>query len=62
MHFVFPAGAVSGLTIEEMVDVAADPGPLRFTSPEEPEVHIFVLSTRFLERRLSCVLFESVAL
>ena len=36
-HFVFP---VSGLTIEEMVDEAAEPGPLRLTRVLLLEVHI----------------------
>ena len=39
-HFVFPAAPVSGLTIEEMVDAADEPGPLRFTSVFEEEEHI----------------------
>jgi hypothetical protein len=40
MHFVFPAAPPSGFTIEEMVEEAAEPGPLRFTSWEVEEVHI----------------------
>lgn len=42
MHFVFPALPPSGFTIEEIVEEAAEPGPLRFTSWEE-EVHILNL-------------------
>jgi hypothetical protein len=41
-HFVFPALPLSGFTIEEMVDAALEPGPLRFTGVvEDEEVHIF---------------------
>jgi hypothetical protein len=40
MHFVFPAAPPSGFTIEEMVEEAAEPGPLRLTSWEVEEVHI----------------------
>jgi len=39
-HFVFPAPA-SPLTREEIVEEAAEPGPLRFTSWDVVEVHIF---------------------
>jgi hypothetical protein len=31
-HFVFPAAPPSGFTIELIVEEAAEPGPLRFTS------------------------------
>jgi hypothetical protein len=48
MHFVFPAAPPSGFTIEEIVEEAAEPGPLRFTSWEEVEVHILAV-----ERALS---------
>lgn len=41
-HFVFPVVLVP-LTISEMVDEAAEPGPLRLTRPVEVEVHIFKL-------------------
>ena len=41
MHFVFPAAPPSGLTMELIVEEAAEPGPLRFTSEWEVEVHIF---------------------
>jgi hypothetical protein len=41
-HFVFPAAPVSGFTIEEMVDAAAEPGPLRFTRVFVDEVHILM--------------------
>lgn len=41
-HFVFPAAPFSGLTIDEMVDAALEPGPLRFTRAVEDEVHILV--------------------
>ena len=39
-HLVFPAAPVSGLTIEEMVEAALEPGPLRLTRLAELEVHI----------------------
>jgi len=42
MHFVFPAAPPSGFTIEEMVEEAAEPGPLRFTSWEVEEMHILM--------------------
>jgi hypothetical protein len=42
MHFVFPAAPPSGLTMELIVEEAAEPGPLRFTSECEMEVHILV--------------------
>jgi hypothetical protein len=42
-HFVFPAAPVSGLTIEEIVEVALLPGPLRLTRLVEDEVHISAL-------------------
>jgi hypothetical protein len=41
-HFVFPAVPVSGFTMEEMVEAALEPGPLRFTRLEEDEVHILM--------------------
>ena len=41
-HFVFPAAPPSGLTIELMVDAAAEPGPLWFTSGVWVEEHILV--------------------
>jgi hypothetical protein len=41
-HFVFPAAPLSGFTIDEMVDAADEPGPLRFTRAEEDEVHMLV--------------------
>lgn len=40
MHFVLPAAPPSGLTMLEMVEEAALPGPLRFTRVLEVEVHI----------------------
>jgi len=40
MHFVFPAAPPSGFTIEEMVDEAAEPGPLAFTRGEWVDWHI----------------------
>jgi len=40
IHFVFPAAPPSPLTILLIVEDAAEPGPLRFTSVEEVEVHI----------------------
>jgi len=43
MHFVFPAAPPSGLTIELMVDEAAEPGPLRLTRTCEDEEHILVV-------------------
>jgi len=43
MHFVFPAVLPSGLTIDEMVDAAAEPGPLWFTREVGVEEHIFGL-------------------
>lgn len=43
-HFVFPAAPPSGFTIDEMVDAAAEPGPLRLTRPNEVvEAHIFAV-------------------
>jgi hypothetical protein len=41
-HFVFPVAAPlpSGFTIEEIVDAAAEPGPLWFTRLLVLEVHI----------------------
>jgi hypothetical protein len=41
MHFVFPAAPLSLLTIELMVEEAAEPGPLRFTRVLD-DVHILV--------------------
>jgi hypothetical protein len=41
MHFVFPAAPLSLLTIELMVEEAAEPGPLRFTRVLD-EVHILI--------------------
>jgi hypothetical protein len=44
----------SGVTIEEMVDVAAEPGPFLFTRAEEEEEHIstgFVIYDCMRERR-----------
>lgn len=38
-HFVLP---LSPFTMVEMVELAAEPGPLRLTRPEEDEVHILV--------------------
>jgi len=35
-----PPAPPSGFTMEEMVEEAAEPGPLRFTRVEEVEVHI----------------------
>jgi len=43
MHFVFPVAPPSGLTIEEMVEEAAEPGPLAFTRGEWVDWHIFVV-------------------
>lgn len=44
MHLVRPVAEVSGFTIEEIVEAAAEPGPLRLTRPEEVvEEHIFAL-------------------
>lgn len=40
MHFVLPAAPPSGLTIEEMVLAAAEPGPLRSTSVACEKEHI----------------------
>jgi hypothetical protein len=40
MHFVFPAAPASGLTIEEIVDEAAEPGPLWFTNMFCDEEHM----------------------
>jgi len=45
-HFVFPAPA-SPLTREPIVDEAAEPGPLRFTSVVMEEEHILVVGGEF---------------
>lgn len=39
-HFVLPVAPVSGFTMEEMVEAAAEPGPLRFTGVQVFEVAI----------------------
>jgi len=41
MHLVLPAVPFSGLTMELMVDAAAEPGPFRLTRPVGAEEHIF---------------------
>lgn len=52
IHFVFPAALLSGLTMEPMVEEAAEPGPLRSTRVWV-EVHILLLESRVLA--LLCV-------
>jgi len=47
-HFVFPAAPLSGFTIEEMVEAALEPGPLRLTRLRV-EVHILFVFAWVLE-------------
>lgn len=51
IHFVFPAVPPSGLTTDEIVDAAAEPGPLRFTSEVGAEEHILCWSLGVAVRR-----------